>query len=314
MEYKITVNGLYNQLSTLFNDLALPRTKTYAELGIPSTYYISEDMVKEITFDGVDGAQNREALIYRICMDSLPFSVIYANPTVLQVAIKWWSLSKLPTWQALYDTLFYKYNPLWNKDAEHIERTNSNTDTKINRASTALDRTTYSSGIKERDTRFVNSYETGDTEVAFNPAIAVNNDIPYKSSKALSDAMTPTADTNNSPTGLTQNVTNNITTQGFKEMQNTFPASTGTSNLGWTHSNMNDVYHTTQSINSFDHAFTDNQNNQDAEYGTMNWQEHGNIGVMSTQELVQKSRELALFNIFDIIVTDFIKQFCIMVY
>ena len=128
------------------------------------------------------------------------------------------------------------------------------------------------------------------------------------------DDMTPRADANNSPTGLTQTITNNITQQGFNEMNNTFPAQTGASNLGWTHSNMNDMYHTTQSINSFDHAFTDNQNNQDAEYGTMNWQEHGNIGVMSTQELVQKSRELALFNIFDIIVTDFIKQFCIMVY
>lgn len=42
--------------------------------------------------------------------------------------------------------------------------------------------------------------------------------------------------------------------------------------------------------------------------------EQGNIGITSTQELIQKQREVVEFNIMDRIVKDFIQRFCILVY
>ena len=42
--------------------------------------------------------------------------------------------------------------------------------------------------------------------------------------------------------------------------------------------------------------------------------ETGNIGVTSTQELIQREREIAEFNLTDYIVQDFKKRFCILVY
>ncbi len=42
--------------------------------------------------------------------------------------------------------------------------------------------------------------------------------------------------------------------------------------------------------------------------------ETGNIGVTSTQELIQREREIAEFNLTDFIVQDFKRRFCIMVY
>lgn len=42
--------------------------------------------------------------------------------------------------------------------------------------------------------------------------------------------------------------------------------------------------------------------------------ETGNIGVTSTQELIQREREIAEFNLTDYIVQDFKRRFCIMVY
>ena len=41
---------------------------------------------------------------------------------------------------------------------------------------------------------------------------------------------------------------------------------------------------------------------------------HGNIGVMSTQDMIKQEREVADFNIYDIIIQDFIRRFCILVY
>ena len=42
--------------------------------------------------------------------------------------------------------------------------------------------------------------------------------------------------------------------------------------------------------------------------------EQGNIGLTSTQDLISQERQIALFNIMDIIIKDFIKRFCLAVY
>lgn len=50
--------------------------------------------------------------------------------------------------------------------------------------------------------------------------------------------------------------------------------------------------------------------------GTINnetW-ERGNIGVMSTQDLIKQQREVVQFNIIDYIINDFKKRFCLLIY
>lgn len=41
---------------------------------------------------------------------------------------------------------------------------------------------------------------------------------------------------------------------------------------------------------------------------------HGNIGVRSGQELIEQSRNMAMFKLYDIITNDFINRFCIQLY
>ena len=41
---------------------------------------------------------------------------------------------------------------------------------------------------------------------------------------------------------------------------------------------------------------------------------HGNIGVMSTQDMIKQEREIDTFNIYDIIINEFKMRFCILVY
>ena len=41
---------------------------------------------------------------------------------------------------------------------------------------------------------------------------------------------------------------------------------------------------------------------------------HGNIGVTTTQKLIQEQRAIDLFNLYDIIIEDFKMRFCILIY
>ena len=41
---------------------------------------------------------------------------------------------------------------------------------------------------------------------------------------------------------------------------------------------------------------------------------HGNIGVTTSQQMIQSEREVSLFNIYDIIAESFVDNFCLMVY
>ena len=42
--------------------------------------------------------------------------------------------------------------------------------------------------------------------------------------------------------------------------------------------------------------------------------EQGNIGITSTQDLISQERQIALFNVMDVIIKDFIKRFCLAIY
>lgn len=54
-------------------------------------------------------------------------------------------------------------------------------------------------------------------------------------------------------------------------------------------------------------------NKRDAKH-TMSGRAHGNIGVTTSQQMIQSEREVALFNIYDIIAESFVENFCLMVY
>lgn len=48
--------------------------------------------------------------------------------------------------------------------------------------------------------------------------------------------------------------------------------------------------------------------------GTITTEGAGNIGIMSTQDLIKQQREVVQFNVYDYIIADFRKRFCLMVY
>lgn len=61
---------------------------------------------------------------------------------------------------------------------------------------------------------------------------------------------------------------------------------------------------------------TENENVNGGRTGrhTRTGRAHGNIGVTTSQQMIQSERELVVFNLYDVIAESFIENFCIMVY
>lgn len=59
---------------------------------------------------------DRQTLIDNILLETCELEVLYTQPETLKFAIGAWCRKEFPVWQSLYETLFYKYNPIWNKD------------------------------------------------------------------------------------------------------------------------------------------------------------------------------------------------------
>lgn len=91
---KISVLGLYKYDQSLFDNLQLP--------------------------DGFT-ADDRTTLINNLLMECAEFECTYPNFDFCKAAIGFWSKARLHVWQKLYATMFFEYNPIWNKDGTITE-------------------------------------------------------------------------------------------------------------------------------------------------------------------------------------------------
>lgn len=98
----VTPLSLYMLDDTLFDGLQLPTMPTN-----PTDY-------PDLYVQGFE--LDRDVLINNILMETGEMDCIYPEPDFCKWAITQWSKKELPVWQELYNTIFYKYNPLWNKD------------------------------------------------------------------------------------------------------------------------------------------------------------------------------------------------------
>lgn len=82
----LSILALYNYDPTIFNKLQLPA--------------------------GVDKGQAVSTILLR----NAELEVLYTNPDIMKEAIGIWSAGRLKTWEKLFATLNFDYNPIWNKD------------------------------------------------------------------------------------------------------------------------------------------------------------------------------------------------------
>lgn len=230
----LTIRGLYNHDSTIFDDFVIPTAADIAN----DADKISDPFVPD-----------KDDLIAYICMQFAELSLVYADPDVMREMIGAWSAVRNPTWCALYNTLLYDYNPIWNKDGLYTETRN-------------LHGTDYrTANLSETDNYTVTSMATTHTG-------SVTHNVTGFDTNSLQPESSDVPNTTDSTSGSTAN------TKG----------TTG----------------------------TDKHDTSDT--GSVTRRETGNIGVTTTQKMIEEQRELVRFNLYETIAEEFKEQFCVMIY
>lgn len=296
---KLTIAGMYNYNSHLFDEMALPVIPTADMLGLPDDMIIPEAYRQYMAINLAD-------LIGKICLDSAGFSTLYMDADLMQILIGVWSRSRIQTWQRLYNTYFLRYNPLWNKDG-HISRTNTGSTTKDNQASARSDTRDNSSGYsRQQGFEFVNGYDQGDVQFTINKkqvdALTLQDPSVHQTDSTFTnedasqhiriqevqDITAPISPKpNTEPEAATVNLTTSDGTQS--EMMS--------ANLN---NRTNSVASVGKELNAIESAETVH--------------EYGNIGVTTSQQMLEAERALAMNNLYETISREFVKKFCIMVY
>ena len=261
----LSIMALYDDDPTVFDDFVIP---TEAD--------ITDDAEKiEDPF-----IPDKETLIQYICMENAELSLVFPDPDVMKKMIKIWSTINNPVWCALYNTLLYKYNPIWNKDADVLET----------RAFTGTNNETRNLANSENETRNLAGSDNETRNLA--------NSEQYSGSGSETKTNLVTGYDKKE---FANNTQDNITNSGSGSSSGT---DTGT---------VNRAKSDTGTINrSGTDTGTDNRSTSDN--GTITRRETGNIGVQTTQSMIEEQRKLVQFNLYQTIADAFKEYFCVMIY
>lgn len=238
---KLSILGLYQYDNSLFDNLQLPAEFT---------------------------DNDRDTLINNLLMECAEFECTYPAFDFCKAAIGFWSKARLHVWQKLYDTMFFEYNPIWNKDGTVTEtRTKEYSGEKAGTVESSKENTAESIDAVS-DSRLASGDQDSATE---NKTAGFNSNDYVKHDKSDVDSSWSETATNTSR----------------RTVNDTGSESGSTTESGTT------------------------SGEETEEYTRV---EQGNIGVTSTQQLIKEEREVALFEIDEVIINDFKKQFCILVY
>lgn len=251
-----------------------------------------------------------ETLKSVILLRAAEMSLVYSDIDLFKFALRAWCGANKDVWQRLYDTLWYKYDPLFSKirtytlerktrldrdTEEHTDQSDTNTIEREDNTKTDRDRntkttenTTAHDGANETVNRSGNDSATDTQYVqAFND-IGANRWHEKEQNKH------------------TGNVTENATTNSSEDITQQVSGSESTDE--------DIVTQYTQDVKELlDREI--NKNGKQLDVGKVDDVIKETItGQRAFQELIVLQREIAEFNLYDYIVEDFVRHFCIMVY
>lgn len=145
----LSILGMYNYDPTIFDGLVLPGASD-----------ITNDADK-VTNPWVP---NKADFVAYLCMECAELELVYTSAPVLGAMISTWSKAHFPEWKALYNTMLYKYNPIWNVDG--FEKETRDLDGKNNRTAglTTTDTRTYTNLTDEHSLTDLKNVRTGSVQ------------------------------------------------------------------------------------------------------------------------------------------------------
>lgn len=358
MPLRMTISPmtLYDQDDSIFDDFELPTTP--ANRYDPVAYADLLRPVQQLF------AFDRENFLAYLMTQTAELSTIYTDPDSFKLAVKFWSKTRIGIWNALYDTLFFRYNPIWNKDGtidateseirnfsnslgvssttthgkrlvtdyghptETIAKTGGHQETihdsriqKETHGGTDTTGVQRSGSDVNSSTNYIETHQI--TQDDTTGQVSAFNDYNWANRDKTSHILTET----NSPAGtktLTKQETESDTLQHGETIQREVLAGSLQTIVEYQTPNMvgemetrtfsGDDTETAQESGTT--GTSESRNGTDTGTGSKSEtrEEHGNIGVTSTQELISRERELVRFNLYEFILEDFKTNFLVLVY
>lgn len=280
----LSVLGLYQYDNTIFNNLTLPlKAELRDDLDLLDTSELDKNL-----------------LIGKILMDLGELSLIYTEPDTLKSMIGIWSSVNHSNWLALWETLLYKYNPIWNKDGT-ITETGSSTKSGTSSSTgsgTITDAGTHSDQWTE--TKVTDSDQGVTTSGTESSTTSGQSSETKTHSVTGFDTNSYSPDTQDATSG-TSSGTGSITQSGTEDTELDITETTTGSRSG-TDGNTRQL--------------SDTRSGTTGETGsnTVTRVEQGNIGVTTTQQMIREQREIVQFNLYQFITESFKQNFCVMVW
>lgn len=179
----LSIMGLYNYDSSVLDGL-IQNLPTAAKIPVDDVHVAGQDL-------------NADALITELLAQSGELEFVYPNPDAAQKIITAWALINADRWQRLYNTMWFSYNPIWNKDG-----TTTRTETEIHDL-TITDKGTNDNKGKGTEKRDLKLSETPNTITTETKKIAGYNSNDFTNSEQQTIENTGTNGTTN--TGTVEN-------------------------------------------------------------------------------------------------------------
>lgn len=230
--------------------------------------------------DGID----KNTLVNNLLLETAEMEILYPSATVIKNAIDFWSSKQLPIWEKLYKTTVLEYNPIWNKDSL-ITETEKNTGS--------------SQGTRENTTNRNDKSVVSDSTETSN-----------------SENYTGNSNSNSSANGTSDNFVSGFNSDTMVQKDRTATTNTeaGSANSTSTVESNGNIDRDSTTTNTASGTEKSTSTGSDTRDRVLEHKEQGNIGVTTTQEMIEEERKVAVFNIIDFIINDFIKRFCLLVY
>ena len=231
-----------------------------------------------------------------LLIETSGMSILYPDAPFLKKAIALWSAERSDVWKKLYNTTVLEYDPIENYDRreESSEETigNEQNQSSQERSTNSESRGSGQQRTQNSQNKTAGSESRGSSQQhrsGENTATAANT--AYNSNDF--------ADTSKSTSSGSDDVLDSTVSSGSE-----------TESLSGT----NDITDSTLNSMTGRENISGSGNRSSTDLRRLSSRIHGNIGVTSSQQLIQSEREVAEFCMVDYIVNDFISRFCVMVY
>lgn len=282
-------------------------------------YLLNEDssLFDEVTFpDGI----NKEDVTDNILLEAGEFEPLYSDPFFMKSAIGLWSRKHYRTFKKWIDALNIEYAPLENYDRDeswwdHSKKDNDNTRTLDHQDKRTLDtedkrtldtqekRTLDTESKRTLDTQDKETRDTSDENV-YDKTTTTETEVSAFDSSSYQPSEKVTVDEDGTIT------TNGTGTDTFDHTGTDTLDNTGTDTLDNTGTDTLD--HT--GTDTVDYSGTIKDEGGEEVNSSHGGRIHGNIGVTTSQQMLQSELDIARWNIIQQITDLFVTEFCIMVY